>query len=127
MQGLAMSASASITGFLATKTAEARVDLAHSLLAIFRMTRNLLKENRQQSARALTLYPKRPLITADHAHHAKGLSTLDYSPAMACPAVAVILKNPTVRKRHSVSSFGRQKVSASARICGWPGGLITLP
>jgi hypothetical protein len=62
------------------------------------MDRNLLQENRQRSPRTLTIYPQRLLNTADHAHDAKGFSALDYGAAMASPAVAVMLKNPTVEE-----------------------------
>jgi hypothetical protein len=60
----------------------------------------------------LILYPKRLLNTADHAHDAKGFSALDYNPAMASPAVAVMLKNPTVKE--TTFGFRRAEDSSSA-------------
>jgi hypothetical protein len=44
-----------------------------------------LQENREQSARTLTLYPQRLLNTADRAHDAKGFSALDYGPGDGLP------------------------------------------
>ena len=74
------------------------------------MNRNL--KNRQKSTRTLTLYPKQLLNIAGHAHDAKDFSALDYGPVMTSPAVAVMLKNPTVKE----APFGFEGAEGSAGV-----------
>ena len=81
------------------------------------MDRNLLPKNREQSARTLTVYPKRLLNTADHAHDAKGFRALDHGPAMASPAVAVMFKDPTVEE--APFSFGGSATVKKGRPVTW--------
>jgi hypothetical protein len=52
--------------------------------------------------RTLTLYPKRRLNTADHAHDAKGVSASDYSQAMTSQAVRPYEKKPCGRTVHTL-------------------------